>query len=107
MGMRIFDWAKDLEKVYDDLLEKAKEQNLKEIEELKKKNDISLEETHKIKQDLVTKALNSLQNDVNKEISHFAEKLEKILNEFEQVYNQNKTVLINEIIDKVGLDFSA
>ena len=105
--MRIFDWTKDLEKIYDELLKKAKEQNLKEIEEHRKNNEKSLEETQKIKQDLVTGALNSLQNDVNKEISQFIKNLEKILNEFEQSYNQKKTVLINEIIDKLGLDYSA
>ncbi len=107
MGMRIFDWAKDLEEVYNDLLKKAKEQNLKEIDELRKNNEKSLEETQKTKQDLVKGALNSLQNDVNKEISQFKKNLEKILIEFEHSYNQNKTVLINKIIDKLGLDFSA
>lgn len=107
MGMRIFEWAKDLEKVYKDLIEKAKEQNLKEIEELQKENQKSLEETQNSKGDLVTKALNSLRDDVNTEISQFKKKLEKILNDYDQSYNQNKNNLIDKIINELGLDFNA
>jgi len=105
--MRIFDWAKDLEKIYEDLLTKAKEQNLNEIEEFKKKYQESLEETQNSQKKLVTKAFNSLQNDVNVEISRFKGNLEKILNEFEQSYNQNKNNIIKKVIKELGFDFSA
>jgi vacuolar-type H+-ATPase subunit H len=105
--MKIFDWAKELEKIYEELLEEAKNQNLNEIEELKVENEKLIEESLQHKQKLVKKALNSVSNDADKEIMQFKENLTRILEKWEQDYNKNRLKIINDIIRKLGLDFSA
>ncbi|TFG25310.1 MAG: hypothetical protein EU532_11810 [Promethearchaeota archaeon] len=104
--MKIFEWAEDLEKIYEDLLKKAKDQNFEEIEELKKNTQKDLEESQNTKNKLVKDALNSLRDDVSTEISQFKANLEKILHEFERNYDQNKKNMIRKIIKELGLDFS-
>ena len=104
--MKIFEWAKEIENVYKDLIEKSKNQNLKEIEILRVENEQLIDESLQKKQNLVNIALKSLNKDVKKEISQFEENLKSILKNFEQDYNQNKKKIINDIIKSLGMDFN-
>jgi len=102
--MIIFEWAKEVEKIYQDLIEKAKKENLREIQNLRDEQEKIFDESLKKNQNFVNLALISLNEDVNKENEIFRINLEKELKEIESKYEKNKVILIRAIIDKLGLN---
>ncbi|MGB5910117.1 MAG: hypothetical protein WBH31_02870, partial [Promethearchaeia archaeon] len=100
----IFEWAKEVEKIYQDLIEKAKKENLREIQTLRDEQEKIFDESLKKNQNFVNLALISLNEDVNKENEIFRINLEKELKEIESKYEKNKVILIRAIIDKLGLN---
>lgn len=102
--MIIFEWAKEVEKIYQDLIEKAKKENLREIQTLRDEQEKIFDESLKKNQNFVNLALISLNEDVNKENEIFRINLEKELKEIESKYEKNKVILIRAIIDKLGLN---
>ena len=54
--MEIFKWAKEIEKISEDLIQKAKEANLEEIKNLKEVQEQEIEETVQKKQKVIKSA---------------------------------------------------
>ncbi|MHA2429860.1 MAG: hypothetical protein ACXACC_02390 [Promethearchaeota archaeon] len=105
--MAIFDWVKEIEKIYEDLIEKAKKESLSEIQIFRDEQEKVLDKTLQKKQNIVNLSLKSVNEEVDTDIGFFKTNLEKTLKEIESNYEQNKIMLIKDIIHKLGLDFDA
>lgn len=103
--MEIFNWMKDIEKVYDDLINKAKEANLKEIEEFRGSQEKTLGELFDRKKKLVNDTLLVLSDEINSNIKSFEKELESAIKNIESAYQENIEDLKKLIIDKLGTDF--
>jgi len=107
VSMAIFEWVKEIEKIYEDLIEKAKKESLSEIQIFRDEQEKVLDKTLQKKQNMINLALKSVNEEVDTEIGFFKTNLEKTLKEIESNYEQNKIILIRDIIHKLGLDFDA
>jgi hypothetical protein len=103
--MNIFKWIKDIENVYEDLINSAKTVNLNDIEEFRESQRLNFEEFLKNKNDLVRNALITLSQDVDSEIKVFHEKIDKAIKKIEKEFQNNIQDLNKLIITEAGLDF--
>ncbi|MFX0104223.1 MAG: hypothetical protein ACFE75_01875 [Candidatus Hodarchaeota archaeon] len=103
--MDIFKWIKDIEKVYEELINNAKSVNLNDIEEFREIQRKEFEDYIRKKNDLVRNALVTLSEDVDSEIIIFREKMDIAIKKIEKEF-QNSTQNLNKlIISEAGLDF--
>ncbi|MFW9998693.1 MAG: hypothetical protein ACFE9Q_06115 [Candidatus Hodarchaeota archaeon] len=103
--MDIFEWVKDIEKVYDNLISDAKSLNLKEIEEFREKQNQKFEEYLTKINVLVQTAIGNLTVDIDKETNVYEKNLDNALKKIEIDFKKNSGNLQKLIIEKVGLDF--
>ncbi len=103
--MEVFNWVKDIEKVYEDLIEKAKDINLSEIKVSRENQEKILEGLLKQKNELTTTSLKNLSADVQDKIKDFRKKLNEAINNIEKDYQKDKKNLESLILEKLGLDF--
>lgn len=103
--MEIFKWVKDIEMVYDDLIEKAKNENLEELREFRENQEGIMEDLLSKKQEILSLAFKNLSIDVNKEIENFDKKLEGLIKKIEKNYQKNKDLIKKSILEKLGFDF--
>ncbi len=103
--MEVFKWVNDIEKVYEDLIEKAKDINLTEIKVSREKQEKVLEALLKRKNELTTTSLKGLSADVQDKIKDFRKKLNEAINNIEKVYQKEKKNLEDSILEKLGFDF--
>ena len=103
--MEIFKWVKDIEKVYDDLIEKAKNENLEELREFRENQEGIMEELLSKKQEILSLAFKNLSIEVNKEIENFDKKLEKLIKNIEKNYQKNKDLIKKSVLQQIGFDF--
>ncbi len=103
--MEIFGWLKDIEKVYEDLIDNSKVVNLEDIEEFReqhrKRLDFFLEE----KNEVINTAIMTLANDVNKETEVFEKQIDTALNHIKTEFQKEIENLHKLIIEEIGLDF--
>jgi hypothetical protein len=104
--MKIFEWMKDIEKVYNDLIEKAKEENLIEIQNFRKEQEKILEVYLQKKQNIVKNILSSLNTETNEGVKVFKEDIKSKLEAVKASYENEKKNLLDKIITKIGLDFN-
>ncbi len=103
--MDIFEWVKDIEKVYDNLINDAKSLNLKEIEEFREIQNENFEEYITKINVLVKTAIGNLTVDIDKETNVYEKNLNNAINKIESNFKKNIGKLQNLIIEKVGIDF--
>ena len=103
--MEIFKWAKEIEKVYEDLINEAINERNTDINELENKEKEILNQLINAKLDFVSTVLNQLHQDVDNSVEDFNIKFEEIVNQIQTSYEQNKSKLTNTILEKIGLDF--
>jgi hypothetical protein len=103
--MNIFEWIKDIEQVYDDLINNAKEINLNDIEKFREEQRIEFEKFLDKKNELVNNALINLSKDVDSQIKVFRETMDKAINKIEKKFKKNIQNLQKLIITETGLDF--
>ena len=103
--MEIFKWVKDIEKVYDDLIEKAKNENLEELREFRGNQEGIMEELLSKKQEILSLAFKNLSLEVNEEIENFDKELEGSIKKIEKNYQKNKDMIKKSILEKLGFDF--
>ncbi len=104
--MEIFKWVKDIEQLYENLIEKTKEENFAEIQNLKNQQETLLEKNLAENQKFVSLALKSLSKDVDNEIKILEQNLEAAIKNLEINYQKNRKNLDKLIIEKLGFDFS-
>jgi len=103
--MNIFEWAKDIEKVYQQLIEKARKENTLELQVFKEQQENILKELLKKNHDLVNLSLESLSEDVTNGVRSYEAQFDEALKLIEKDYQKNKSELISEIISKLGFKF--
>lgn len=103
--MDIFKWVKDLEDIYENLLEETKRGSLEEIREFRVIQEKNMEDLLSRKQDIVNLATKSLSVDVNEEIEDFEKRLNNSIKEIEVNFNKNKNSIKKSILKTLGLDF--
>ncbi|NVM34872.1 MAG: hypothetical protein HWN81_04705 [Candidatus Lokiarchaeota archaeon] len=103
--MHLFEWIRDIQTVYENLISNAKNINLKEIETFRedqdKKFDIFISKINV----LVNTALGNLAVDIDGKTNIFEKKLNNALKNIELEFQKNIEDLEKLIIEEVGLDF--
>lgn len=103
--MDLFEWVKDIEKVYEDLIGNAKKLNLNEIEEYRKKQNEKFEDFITKINVLANTAIGNLTVESDIKNNTFAKKLDKAIQNIETEFKKNLENLQKLIIEEVGLDF--
>ena len=103
--MDIFKWIRDIENVYEELIETAKTVNLNDIEEFRESQRMKFEDYVKKKNDLVRNAIITLSQDVDSEIKIFGEKIDIAIKNIEKEFQNNVQDINKLIITEAGLDF--
>lgn len=104
-AIEIFKWTKDIEKIYEGLIDKAKEENLAEMQAFRENQEKLIEKTLLKKQEVVNLALKNISIEINNGISSFNEKLDVAMKKIERKYQKDKIQLIKIIIKKLELNF--
>ena len=103
--MKIFDWANDIEKVYQELIEKAQQENALEVQVFKEQQENLLKDMLKKNHDLVNLSLESLSEDVTSGVRSYEKKFDEALKSIENDYQKKKSELIDKIVLKLGFNF--
>ena len=103
--MEIFNWVKEIEDLYKELIEKTQNENLTEIQNLKNKNDELIDKTLMEKQKFVSLWLKNLSDTVNDEIKKLNLKLVDVFKEIELNFQKRCKNLEESIIEKLGFNF--
>ncbi|TFG15782.1 MAG: hypothetical protein EU535_00880 [Promethearchaeota archaeon] len=103
--MKIFEWIEDIEKVYDDLIEKAKKKATDEIDSLREDQEKIMEDLESKKQHFVNSTLKNLSEDITNGINDFKSNLEKTIGMFENKFQEYEKKEIKTILGKLGFDF--
>ncbi len=103
--MDLFEWLKDIEIVYEDLINNAKEINLNDIEEFRDQYRKRLEFFIDEKNDLINNGLINLSIEVDKETKVFEEQMDDALKYIKKQFQKEIKSLHELIIEEVGLDF--
>ncbi len=103
--MKLFEMLSDIEKVYENLINKAKEESSTDIQSIKEELENDLKSTLKKKNEYVDLVLKDVSKELNDSMekyeNHFSEAIKKIdLN-----YQNNKANLAELITKKLGYDF--
>lgn len=103
--MDLFENLKDIEKVYEDLVNNAKNLNLKEIEKFRDNEERTFEKFIIEKNELVNEVLGTLAKEVTIKINNFENKLDGAIKKIELEFQKTIGNLQKLIIEEVGLDF--
>ncbi|TKJ24276.1 MAG: hypothetical protein CEE43_00910 [Promethearchaeota archaeon Loki_b32] len=103
--MDLFEWVKDIEKVYEDLIGNAKKLNLNEIEEYRKEQNEKFEDFIIKINVLVNTAIGNITVESDIKTNTFEKKLDKAIQNIETEFKKNLENLQKLIIEEVGLDF--
>ena len=103
--MNLFKSLKEIETLYENLIENAKKESLDQIELLENEQKKNLEEIIKKKMEFVNSVLNDLSEEVKTYIINFEKKNNEIIKKIDRNYKKNKSKLTQSIIEKLGYDF--
>lgn len=103
--MDLFEWIRDIQKVYEDLVNNAKNINLKEIEEYREEQDKKFETFLTKINVLVKTALGNLAVDIDDKTNTFEKNQNHAIKNIEVEFQKNIGNLEKLIIEEAGLDF--
>ncbi len=103
--MEIFKWVEEIEKIYDDLIEKAKDESLGEITKVQSSQAKIMEEMIYKNQENLNKVLTKVSKDVRGKSEEFEVLLKDLCVKIERYYLENKKGLTNLLIEKIGFEF--
>jgi hypothetical protein len=103
--MDLFENLKDIEKIYEDLVNNAKNLNLREIERYRENEQQTFENFIREKNELVNEVLGTLAKEVTTKINTFENKLDEAIKKIELQFQKSIGNLQKLIIEEVGLDF--
>ncbi len=103
--MDLFEWIKDIQNVYEELVNNAKNINLKEIEEYREEQ-VKKFETFLTKINILVKtALGNLAVDIDNKTNTFEKNQNYAIKNIEVEFQKNIENLEKLISEEVGLDF--
>ncbi len=103
--MEIFKWVQELEKIYNELMEKSEKTSNKELEDFKNNEEKQTQELIARKQNFSNDTFSALNVEVNKQINEFNNQIDDLFKKIEGLYQENKEELIKIIFSKMGLLF--
>ncbi len=103
--MDLFEWIKDIERLYENLIKNAKDINLKDIEGFRDQQTKQFETFIERKNELVNDALITLTTSGDSQINEFGDQIDKAINKIEVKFQEEMGNLHKIIIDEMGLDF--
>jgi len=103
--MEIFEWIRDIERVYDNLIKNAKNINLKDIEQFREEQARNFDEFITKINVLVNTAIGNLTLAVDVETNTYEKDSGDAINKIEVDFKKKIANLQKLIIEKVGLDF--
>lgn len=103
--MDIFKWVNDIENVYEDLINNAKDFNLNDIEGFREEQRKEFENFINKKNEIINNALLRLSQDVKSEVKMFRDKIDRAIKKIEKQFQKNIPNLQKSIIIEAGLDF--
>jgi len=103
--MEIFNWVKEIENMYNDIVEKAKSENLNDIKSSRAHQEELLEQKVKRTQEKVKAGMRTLSLEENDKANAFNLLLNDLIDKIEKNIQENKDELINLIIKKLGFNF--
>ncbi len=103
--MEIFKWVEEIEKIYDDLIEKAKDESLGEITKVQSSQAKIMEEMIYKNQENLKIALTKVSKEVRGKSEEFEVLLKDLCVKIERYYLENKKGLTNLLIEKIGFEF--
>ncbi|MHA1932090.1 MAG: hypothetical protein ACW96X_06095 [Promethearchaeota archaeon] len=103
--MDLFEWIKDIERLYEDLINNAKDINLKDIEDFRDQQRKQFEAFIERKNDLVNDALITLTTSGDSQINEFGDQIDNAIKKIEVQFQKEIENLHKIIIDEMGLDF--
>ena len=103
--MDIFEWVKDIEKVYEDLINNAKTVNLKDIEEFRQEQAENFDTFITKINVLVKTAIGNLTVALDNETNAFEKDFNKAIKKIENNFKKKIGNLEKLIIKEVGIDF--
>lgn len=103
--MEIFDWVQDIEETYKFLIEKAKEENLADIQKFKAQEEKLIDVKIKKKQNFVDSNLKLLLEEVNIGMEKLKVFFNQSIENIQVKYEENRLKIINSIIKQLGFEF--
>jgi len=103
--MEIFKWVEEIEKIYDDLIEKAKDESLEEINKVQSSQAKIMEEMTYKHQENLNNALTGVSEEVRGQLKEFEILIKDLCSKIEQYYLENKKGLTDLLFEKIGFDF--
>jgi hypothetical protein len=103
--MKIFEWVEEIENIYEDLIEKAKEASLEGIRKERIAQEKILEETNRKNQEIINNALATVSKKMTEKSDNFEELLMNLCSKIEKYYDEHKEDLTISIFEKLGFDF--
>jgi hypothetical protein len=103
--MEFFEKVKDIEEIYKNLINKAKNANLEEIQDFKEKQEVFLTNLIKERKFQVDSTLDSLTQSLNKKSNKFQFELTNQIKELDTEYQENLRKLQKLIIKQLGFEF--
>ena len=101
----IFEWVEEIESIYKDLIDKAKKENLAELENLRSEQEKNMEEKIKTNHKIVDSALKSLIKKLDNKSAFITKKVKEFKTNMEEQYQNSKEELFNLLIKDIGFDF--
>ncbi|MFW9896536.1 MAG: hypothetical protein ACFFD7_12090 [Candidatus Thorarchaeota archaeon] len=103
--MKVFDWVEEIEKIYKDLIDKSKDENLTELENLRSEQEKYMEEKIDTNRKIVDSALKSLIKKLDDKNAFITEKVKEFKTKMAEQYLNSKEELFKLLIRDIGFDF--
>ena len=103
--MEVFEWVRDIERVYEELINKTKNTNLKDIEEFRQEQAEKFDTFITKINVLVKTAIGNLTVALDQETNIYEKDLDNAIKKIEADFKKNIKNLQKLIIEEVGLDF--
>lgn len=103
--MEIFDWVHDIEETYKFLIERAKEENLENIQKFKTYQEKLIDVKIKKKQKFVDSNLKRLLKEVTSGVEKLNVFYHQSIDNIQAKYEDNRLKIINSIIKQLGFEF--
>ncbi|MFX1239461.1 MAG: hypothetical protein ACFFAS_19615 [Promethearchaeota archaeon] len=103
--MDIFSWVKEIEEVYQNLVENAKRDNLEKLREYTNQQEELLKKIHKKNNEYIESTISSLSEDLKKGARIFNNQINDVFKEIKNRYQKQKKEIMKKIMDKFGFDF--
>ncbi|MEJ2294401.1 MAG: hypothetical protein P8Y23_06480 [Candidatus Lokiarchaeota archaeon] len=91
--MNIFDSVNELEKMYDNLLNEAKERHTNEVRLIREKYDEMIDKRVNLLDEFINETLDNLTIELQNKIDEYKKTIEQLFQKIEQEYKENKEKL--------------